>query len=222
MAVPLSSPARAHRENQAVENPQHGQRRQRIDVAFLENDVDVHQPVAQNRVGPGERNQRQRQHRQVHGVIGRHAHHVRDRVDQRERQNAEQRAVAQPGQLAAHDGVVGAAQLERQHAAARPGTSRTGTPATRDPAASALRAAARSCAAIPEYTPRWIASQSQPGQVQQRPPRRAAGSISAAPGKTQQKCRNSVGARNPGHHVAVVNDLVEIVQFAGIVEGRTE
>ena len=43
------------REDQAVENPQHHQRRESVNVALLENDIDVHQAVAQDGVSPRQR-----------------------------------------------------------------------------------------------------------------------------------------------------------------------
>jgi hypothetical protein len=79
---------------------------------LLENDIDVHEPVAQDRIGPGNGHQDQRQHRELHEAVGHDPQHVRDDVNDRKRQNAENSPIAQPLQLSADDRILGSAELE--------------------------------------------------------------------------------------------------------------
>ncbi len=103
------------REDQSVENPEHHQRSQRVNVALLENDVDVHQPVAQNRVSPRQRHQDQRQHRHLLVMPGKRSEQIWHGVDQGERHDAQQRAVAHVLQLPPHQRIFGVRGLHRQN-----------------------------------------------------------------------------------------------------------
>src|SRR5271157_2099982 len=57
-------------KNQSVEGAEHGKCRKGVDVALLENDVDVHQPVAGHRVGPCNGDEPKRKHGKAHEMRG--------------------------------------------------------------------------------------------------------------------------------------------------------
>ena len=63
MAAGLMSSGRVNGENQAIEDAQDQQSRERVDVTLLKDDVHIHQPVAQDGVGPGDGDQHQKQNR---------------------------------------------------------------------------------------------------------------------------------------------------------------
>jgi len=106
--------AARERIDQQRHEAQHRERGQQIDVALLEDDVDVHQPVAQDRVGPGERDEAEKQHAQPHRLRRRHAGCKRQGVGKGEGHDAGESAVAEPLQLLAHDRVGGLAEAQMQ------------------------------------------------------------------------------------------------------------
>ena len=115
MAAGLKILRPGERKDQPVKDAQHHQRGQRVNVALLEDDIDIHQPVAQDRVGPGHRDQNQREHGHLLVMAGQSADHIRHSVNQGERHDPEQRSVAQILQLPPDQRIVGVWGLERQH-----------------------------------------------------------------------------------------------------------
>src|SRR5262249_12326403 len=97
----------AYGENDGVKDGEDDEGRESVCVTAAEDDVDIHEPVAQDGVGNGEWDQRERDHRVVHIRAERDVQDERDRVEQRERREAEEDAVAQPFELLADDGVFG-------------------------------------------------------------------------------------------------------------------
>ena len=66
-----------------------GRERRRVDERALDDDLDVHQPVADDRRRERERNEAQRDRRQLHRQRRPEAERVRQRVAERERDGAE-------------------------------------------------------------------------------------------------------------------------------------
>ena len=79
---------------------------------MLEDDVDVHEAVAQDGVGPGEGDEGEGKDGHFLVVAGDGAHEIGDDVDEGEGEDADKGAVAEVLDLAADDGVVGFAELE--------------------------------------------------------------------------------------------------------------
>jgi len=109
----------AEREHDAVERRQHANRRQRVRIPAPEENIDVHQPVARDGIGQGQRDERQRKDRKPHILVGQHPQRIGRDVQDRKRQDAAEGPVAQPLQLLAHDGVFGFAVCQAQHQSAQ-------------------------------------------------------------------------------------------------------
>src|SRR5262249_19647570 len=88
-------------EDQAVENAQDDQRGQSVNVTLLENDVYIHQAVTEDRVGPGQRDQNQGEHRHFLVVARERAEQIRHGINQSEGYDADQRSIAQIFELPA-------------------------------------------------------------------------------------------------------------------------
>ncbi len=206
----------AHREQQPVEDPHHGQRRQRVYRAFLEDDVDVHQPVAQNRVSPRQRDEHERQHRPIHGGRRRYADRVGQGIDHGERQHADQRAVAQPGQLPPYDRVACPPHLVSQHDTTRQVSraQETEPHPVQQPAHLDQR---RLGPHPPERESQVDRQQRQRGHIHQE--RRARSPdpllrLRKRAAEMQEHGRSQI----PRHHVPQVDHLVEIIELARVVE----
>ncbi len=84
----------AEGEDEGVESGHNAKGGERIRVAPAEDDIDVHQAVAHDGVGQGERNQHDAEHAHLHIGIGHRAHHVRQNIEEGEGQDAIEGAVA--------------------------------------------------------------------------------------------------------------------------------
>ena len=171
--------------------------RRRIDDRALDDDLDVHQPVADDRRGERERHERQRNRQQAKLRTGLEAGHPGHQVAGNERQRADRRAADDPPELTARG--------HRLRAAAAPAPSPPGRRAgrTRDTRARADRARRAS-----RRTPRRRAA-GRVSSAARRPTSSSAGRYMtgsvARPidvrthafgrsGKTSAKCRNSGGS----------------------------
>ena len=184
------------REYDAVKRREHADGGQRIGIAAPEDDVHVHQPVTHNGVGQGERNQRQREHRHLQVGVGNRAHGVGQHVEQGERQDSAEGAVAQPLELLAHDGVLGLAVF---HAQRKPSGDVGDGPehhpdAVQHPAQLEQRNGHRQGAGGEGHEDR---EQQRRGQIEQRRPGNGCWSHLRGSGKVRQKCRNTAGATRP-------------------------
>ncbi len=103
------------REDDAVESGQHADGGQRVGVAAAEEDFHVHQPVAHHRIGQGQRDQHHGEHHQLQ-VLARQASEtgIRQHVEDGAGEESADGAIAQPLQLLADEGIVGAAALNRE------------------------------------------------------------------------------------------------------------
>ena len=70
----------ANQRSQTEVERHHSGRRHRVSQAALENNVNVHQPVADDGVSEAQRNQRQRKNRKLHP---RSQHHAQERKEER-------------------------------------------------------------------------------------------------------------------------------------------
>ena len=143
-----------------------------------------------------------------------HAGDKRNHVKQRERQNPDHGAVAQPHQLPPHNRVLGVPQLYRQHRAARQiHRARQETQPHADPPAIAFPAAEPRLRAIRNTKPRFSANSTAPGNIQQRE-----GPFAPNPLLRLRKNAAEVQERGrrqePRHQIPKINDLVEIIQLA--------
>ena len=73
----------------------------RVDQRALDDHLDVHQPVADDGRGERQRNEAQRERRELHGQRRLHAHRPRQRIAERKGRHAERRAPRNPAKLAA-------------------------------------------------------------------------------------------------------------------------
>ena len=109
---------RRHADRAEVET-QNGRRRQRVGHAALEDDVHVHQPVADDGVAEGQGQEHQREGRDRHQPAGQSAGQERDDVEQGERGDRQDGAARHPLQLLAQDGSmrppVGVPEHHRSH-----------------------------------------------------------------------------------------------------------
>src|ERR1700730_11075958 len=80
-------------------NSHDGRRRQRIRHAALENQIHVHQPVAENGVSKRQRQQSERQHRHLHGGRRHHSEQIRQNIKKREWRYGENGAARNPFEL---------------------------------------------------------------------------------------------------------------------------
>ena len=206
----------AHREDQAVEDAEHGERGQRVDVALLEDDVHVHQPVAQDGVAPGERHQDQCQHRHAHHRARDHPQQIGADIKDGERQHAQHHAVAQPLELVAQRGVVGAAVLQGEHAGAQQvDRCQVGQPGLVEQPAHLEQRGGRADHA---RTRAHIRQEDEGGRhVEQRHLPLASQPV-AALGEVQAEVQEDGGREQAGGDVGKVDELVEIVELAGVVE----
>ena len=206
----------AQREDDAVERGQHAQRGERVCVAAPEDDIDIHQPVAHDGVGEGQRDQHQRQYRHLHVGIGQGAHRVGSDIENRERQDPAEDAIAQPLKLLAHDRIVGLAILRAQHQAAREiDAGEKGRPeAVHEPAylhqrhVDAQHSGGYACEQGQKQRGGYIKKCCSGGRPQP----------AARLGEGKAEVKKNRRSQDAGHHVAEINDLIEGIQLTGVME----
>jgi len=207
----------SHPENQPVEHGQHANGSQRVDIALLEDDVYVHQPVAHDGIRPGDRDQREREHRRVHVRIGDSAHEtVGNRVEDRERRGPQDRPHAQPFDLLPDDRILHTPVRAVEHPASE--QIGGGQEHHRDAIQKPVQ-----LDRLDRYTqyPR-ANSQHDRGHQDRRnvdhdDPRPLA-EPSALLREHQAEVQEDGRREQPGQHIAVVHGLVETVQLPCVVE----
>ncbi len=147
---------------------------------------------------------------------GRDAEQVGDDVKRREGPDAHHGSIAQPGELAAHDGIVGMAHLRGEHG----GSGEVHRAQECQP--DAVEQPARFEDGRGRGHPAVDKAEVQGQQHGARHIHQRGGHAAANPflglwehtTKMEKKCRRE----EPGHHVTEVHDLIEIIQLAGVVE----
>jgi hypothetical protein len=108
----------AQQKHQAVERRQQNRSRQRVGGAAPHEDLHVHQAVANNRVGEGQRDQDERKDRQTARGAGNAPGHEGRDVENHKRRDAPQSAIGQPTPLLAQQSVFVAPAAEVQEQSA--------------------------------------------------------------------------------------------------------
>jgi len=95
----------AEAEEKAVENSENSECGHGVDIALLEDDIDVHEAVAEDRVSPGDGDEREAEDREFHDGVGSNAQGEGNDVKQGKGEDAEDGTVAEPLHLLTEDRV---------------------------------------------------------------------------------------------------------------------
>ncbi len=204
------------REDEAVENAEDGEGGDGVDIALLEDDVDVHEAVTEDSVGPGDGDEGEGKDGHFLVVARDGAHEKGDDVDDGEGEDADDGAVAEVLDLAANDGVVGLVQLEGEDGGAGEiaGAEVEQPDAVEQPADLDQRGGDSKHALGDEEVEQ---EQGDGGEVDDGDAEARRGSTGAVR-EGEAEVEKESGGEDAGDEIAEINNLVEDVELAGVVE----
>ena len=181
--------------------------------AALEDQVHIHQPIAEDGVAEGQRQKHQRQHRNLHPQAGHAAGKIRDDVEQRERRNRQNRSARHPLHLLPQDRRLGMTIAVPQ------GEGRGHKIGRQVNRFQPIQVPAQDFAGLEQGNHADVYGQQKcPRQVHQGNQPAAAGQHLLALREGQRKMQEQRRLQQPGDYVGPVHNPVEVVELAGVVE----